>query len=252
MPNPNNFSELEMNPVVAPMDLRGVITMNWRYNDQREDTSFSFLPMLRRVIRTSAAARSDPFLGSDACLDDNWVFGGKNSSFEWKLVEEKTILAPFESINQLTLKEIPKEGKLLPDTSVKFGFEISGWQGKAYAPVNPLYSPRPSWVLEGNPKDPYYNYGKQFFYVDKETFTIAYKVVYDPAGQYWKITHVVQNYSVAPHGMTSIGAFHVYHTVDDRTKHATVSPMAGIFIDLPLKRLPPEYFTTATMLQLSK
>ncbi len=250
--NPNNFSECEMNPVIAPMDLRGVVSMNWRYNDEREDTAFSYLPMLRRVTRVSAASRSDPFLGSDACIDDNWLFGGKNASFEWKLAQEKTILVPFESSNKLTLKEIPEEGKLLPNTSTQFGFEIKGWQGMAYALINPVYCPQPVWVLDGKPKDPYYNYGNHDFYVDKETFTIVYKVVYDKAGEYWKTTRAVQNYAVAPNGMTSIGAFHIYHSLDDRTKHATPSRMENIFMDLPLKRLGPQYFTTASMLQLTK
>jgi len=250
--NPNNFQELEMNPVTGPMDIRGVITMNWRYNDEREDTSFNYLPMLRRVTRVSAASRSDPFMGSDACIDDNWAWGGKNSSFKWKLIGEKTILMPFESPDKLLLREIPDEGKLILETKVKFSFEVEGWQGMAYAVHNVVYTPRPVWVVEGAPKDPYYNYGKHIFYLDKDTFTISYKVVYDKAGQYWKTTHVVQNYSVAFDGTTNIGAFHIYHSLDDRVKHATVSRMDNIFIDLPLKRLSRNYFTTATMLQLSK
>ncbi len=95
VPNPNGMLKQDMTFVAAPYDLRGTTSMSWHYQDARESTSFAYLPMLRRVRRISAAARSDPFMGSDACTDDADGYGGKNADMSWRLLEKKTILAGF-------------------------------------------------------------------------------------------------------------------------------------------------------------
>jgi hypothetical protein len=41
-------------------------------------------------------------------------------------------------------------------------------------------------LVEAVPKDPYYSYGRQVIWIDRELFRGYYKEVYDRAGQYWK------------------------------------------------------------------
>ncbi len=55
--NPNNFLQLTVTGVFEPYDLRGTTSMSWTYNDNREDSALAYIPMLRRVRRTSAPAR---------------------------------------------------------------------------------------------------------------------------------------------------------------------------------------------------
>ena len=45
------------------------------------------------------------------------------------------------------------------------------------------------WIVEGTPKDGYYNYGKQIFYIDKVSYSIYFKMIHDKAGQYWKTVY---------------------------------------------------------------
>lgn len=44
----------------------------------------------------------------------------------------------------------------------------------------------PVGILEITAKDPYYGYGRQYLWMDKELFRAYYKEVYDRSGQYWK------------------------------------------------------------------
>ncbi len=82
VPNPKGFIQLAMVQVVSPFDLRGVLTSMWTYKDEREDTCLTYIAMLRRVRRTSASARSDPFAGTLFCYDDDRGWAGKNQE-EW-------------------------------------------------------------------------------------------------------------------------------------------------------------------------
>ena len=50
--------------------------------------------------------------------------------------------------------------------------------------------PRPVWIVEAVPKNPYYLYGKQVMYFDKDNFRGYWKSKYD-----WK-GNVLMNYQV--------------------------------------------------------
>lgn len=107
IPNPANMLGQQLIFVGAPFDLRGTVQMAFIYNDVRPDTSFAYIPALRRVRRVSAATRSDPFLGSDLCVDDLAGWGGKNQTMNWKLLGEGTYLMPFTSEKAFKLKDLP-------------------------------------------------------------------------------------------------------------------------------------------------
>jgi hypothetical protein len=258
VPNPSNFLDLSITYLLEPYDIRGTTIMGWIYNDNREDTVFNYVPMIRRVVRSSAAARSDPFAGSDACTDDSDTFAGKAASFTWKYIGETQVLLPFMNSKIIPTKTFPDGSIQMVYPEVKAGWEVPGWQGVGWCPANVFWTPRDCWIVDGNPKDPYYNYGRQTFYVDKQKVNSVVKVVYDHAGAYWKTVFSIAPFCQTPDGDNTVGYSTIYIVIDDRTHHATFSkvcdpPMGHPnSINMPIDKIGPDHFTTSTILQLSK
>ena len=93
--NPENVEMHSLIIALAPYDIKGTNILLWRYRNDRLDSTFAYVPAIRRVRRMSPANRSDSFLGSDFCVDDAWGYGGKINTFNWKLIEKKDQLIPF-------------------------------------------------------------------------------------------------------------------------------------------------------------
>ena len=88
--NPENFLSQQLVVTQAPADLNGTGALTYRYRDPgKRDSSWAYVPALRRVRAVSPANRSDGFLGSDMSQDDGPFFDGKPEDFEWKLVGRK-------------------------------------------------------------------------------------------------------------------------------------------------------------------
>ena len=229
-PNKDRVEKYQIVLVTAPVDIKGTAVMTWRYmSPDKQDSTFGYIPSIRRVRQMSPANRSDAFVGSDYCLDDANVYDGKVQAFEWKLLRKQDAMVPFLDKNPQPI-ERNRAGEWCTTNRQKYiiyGFEKEGWQGAAWAPTNYVYARRPTYVIEMRAKDPYYNYGVQYMWVDTETFSGYYKVIHDRADSYWK---------------TSIAAFSGYEgtggemrltttahsvMVDDRTRHATGTEQAS-------------------------
>ncbi len=189
--NPNDFQNTSLIMVTEPYDMAGTAMMTWRYKTNKPDTLFGYVPAIRRVRRMTPAGRSDSLFGSDFARDDgNWSgFDGKIPEFEWKLVGETEMLGEFLSTEISTaVKEEHGAWKAEdngPDYPV-FGNERPDWKGAAWWNLKSVWVKRPVWIIEGQSKNPYYNYGKTVSYIDKETFIGLWKDIYDRSGQHWK------------------------------------------------------------------
>jgi hypothetical protein len=256
--NPQNFISQSMTFVVEPMDLRGSVMMNWAYNEDKLDTNFAYVPMLRRIRRTSPASRSDPFLGTDFTTDDAYLWAGKNQTMTWKMLGKKTVLLPFTSAD-------PMEMEVMPDGSVKrlfgpfkIGYQVPGWKGAPWAPVDLIWSPREAFEIEAMPVDPYYNCGKLVYYVDKESNMMLMKVMYTKSGEYWKTLFMHASYQVASDGRVSLPFTDGYCAIDDKIDHATyarISNTPALDTDklwVPLDVLSPKKFNLSALQQLTK
>ncbi len=253
MPNPNNFLMQCIYEMTEPYDMRGIINMSWRYNDMREDTCMTYLPMLKGVRRMSAASRSDPSGGSDICYDDAYGFDGKVASMTWEYIGEKTLLAPIVSSVRGVAKDNPDGSIYIQNFPTRRGYEDDHIQVAPWCPLDWTWTPRPSWIVEANPKDPYYNYGRQLLYVDKDTYLCYLKEVYDRSGEYWKTIMVAWASYASPKGKETFNS-DIYLVIDDKMYHST-------FVDLELpapyfyyidRPLTEDLFTAANMIQLSK
>lgn len=255
--NPERMLGKQIIFVSEPFDLKGTVQMTWLYNDARPDSSFAYVPALRRVRRVSASTRSDPYLGSDLSLDDLGGWGGKNQTMNWKLVGEGTYLLPFGSEKLIKTRDFPDGSYERQIVYVKKGYDVKGFAGAPWCPVGWAWSPREVYILEVTPKDPYYNSGKMLIYVDKKTFVVHFKVVYNKSGEYWKTLATSYVYQETPSGKNTTGIVDFFLSIDDKTNHASVGDAAhweGIIDrqDLPLKELNEGDFTEAALRQLSK
>jgi uncharacterized protein DUF1329 len=136
-----------------------------------------YVPALRRVRAVSPANRSDGFLGSDMSQDDGPFFDGKPEDFTWKLVGESEVLRfvdprSFEGAKQVWL---PNGGwRSIWSNDPVVGYQDPNWKGVGWAPLQAALARRPSWIIEGVPRDRYYLYGKIQLYIDKETYQGAW------------------------------------------------------------------------------
>ena len=178
--NPKNLLMQMIATTTFPTDLQGTTALSWRYRDpEKRDSSWAYVPTLRRVRAVSPTNRSDGFLGSDMSQDDGPFFDGKPEDFEWKLIESKDVLRVVDPLSMEGKGEyrwLPKGGwrTMWTSDAPTVGFQDPSWKGLAWAPVAPALAKRPAWVIEATPKDKYYLYGKVQLYVDKETYQGMY------------------------------------------------------------------------------
>jgi hypothetical protein len=180
--NPQNFSWRSLAVSKTPADLQGTAALVYRYRDPtKRDSSWAYVPALRRVRAVSPANRSDGFLGSDLSQDDGNFFDAKPEDFEWKTVgmREGLRFVDAESIHGRGGKlEWVKENdgfrqmweKNLPAA----GFLKEGWKGIAWAPVSAALAKRKFWVVQGVPRDRYYLFGSIELWIDAESWIGAY------------------------------------------------------------------------------
>jgi len=177
--NPENYSVRFLTITVSPADLNGTAALSWRFRDPtKRDSSWAFVPALRRVRAVSPSNRSDGFLGSDMSQDDGPFFDGKPEDFTWTLkgdVDQLRLVDPIALKGESSRVWLPAGGwrGLWPD--LKFiGYMDPAWKGSAWAPATGALAKRRFYVVEGVPKDKYYLYGHLELYIDTVTFQGAW------------------------------------------------------------------------------
>lgn len=87
-----------LNPVTQPADLRGTVSLGYRYRDTKVDAQWAYVPALRRVREVSPTNRSDAVLGSDMSVADNNGLDEKVEWMNWRLVGETEVYTFFEKL----------------------------------------------------------------------------------------------------------------------------------------------------------
>jgi hypothetical protein len=178
--NPQNLLYQQFVTTDAPADLEGINTLNWRYRDQRRDSTWSYVPALRRVRQVTPTNRADGFLGSDMSQDDGGYFDAKPEDFTWKLIGEGEQYFLFDrtAVTQEgdDMQALPQGGwRSVYGAVARFNYQKADFDASkelAWAPVadGTVLVKRPVWILEGTPKDRFYLYGKIVLRIDKEDF----------------------------------------------------------------------------------
>ena len=222
--NPDGFQYQNIIVITKPFDVAGTAVMLWRYQDQRPDSNYSYVPAIRRVRRMSPASRSDAFVGSDFCLDDSAGYDGKVSAFEWKIVKTQDALLPYASGDYQEVVKQPGGKGVCSTKNMKrviLGYEKKDGKTTPWAMTNIIYVKRKVYVIEGKAKDPYYNYGPTYLWMDAERFGVGYKVIFDRANKYWKTAVTPAAYVSTKDGSYRSLEYAGMLMVDDRRQHAT-------------------------------
>jgi hypothetical protein len=233
LPNPDATEFKELSSVTSPASVEGFLQLTWRYLDSRPDSVRSYVPAIRRIRQLSSVNRSDPFLGTDFTSDDTFVWFGKNHSMEWKLVGQQDVYAPASLAGPVPMVAGPESASgttWIVDKDyegLKFGYAMPGWTGAPWAPTNVIWVKRPVWLIEAFPKDPYYAYGRQILYLDRENNQLFFKVVYNRAGEYWKFVYADFAQGWSPDGKHRFVVTAAQMAIEDRTHHAGICPGTG-------------------------
>jgi hypothetical protein len=190
VPNPQGFAWQSVTTATSPADLQGTASLTWRSRDpKRRDQQWAYVPALRRVRAVSPANRSDGILGSDLSSDDGNFVDMKPEDFIWKTVgvrEGLRIIEP-DSVHGRggPLEWIAGSGfrDVWTKPTPAAGFQKPGWKGHAWAPASAALAKRKMWVLEGEPRDRYYLYGKMQVWVDAESWIGVWNRKYSWKGE---------------------------------------------------------------------
>jgi hypothetical protein len=167
LPNPDGIRYKELlAPVVSPYDMKGVGALYNRYvSAARQDDSWLYVPVLRRLRRMSTAQRSDALFGQDTDQDSYWGFSGHIAWSDWKLLGVKEVLGVVHREN----------------------YRAQRCPGGADFAYCDNWEKRKAYVVEGVSKLPQYAYGKRVLYVDTEAWVTLYSDIYDKRGELWKV-----------------------------------------------------------------
>lgn len=220
----------------SPVEIFGVVTLEWVYLDPKKWNSlWAYVPELRRVRTLPAFGGSEDLFGSDLVHDDPYLFSGKVQYFTWKLIGVQDALVPYAMPNPKPLRRADKGYTLdSQQDPLVLGWEKNGWKGNAWWPTNYNLVKRPVWVIEATAKDPEYTYRRQVLWIDRELYVAYYKEAYNRAGQMWRM--LLNSVSIArtQEGDFSLAQPDFMLSVDELQSHATV--------ELPFQREKPLSF----------
>ncbi len=228
--------------VLKPFDVTGTANLSIKKMDGSDDDVYVYIPAIRRVKRMSGANRSEPYMGTDATVDDTNGWSGRVNSMKWRFIEERIGLfcvPDWGAEEPAIMRQLPeKTWKSLPnERAVKFQYEVKDWTKgtKApWAPTNTVWIPRTFYVIEAIPEDPYYNGGKMIFWLDIGTWWPMHKIYSDKAMEYWKTVILLGvNWKWGENGENR-GPFSMWSIlfIDERMNHASVSSHFGDRLDV--------------------
>jgi len=227
-PNPNNFESANQILIKSPYDMAGTAMMTWRYRTDKENMLYGYVPAIRRVRRLTPSGRSDALFGSDYAQDDGGYvsYDGAVNYFNWKIIGEGDVLGGFISAKP-TLVIQNKAGhwdfNFKNDGPIQWSFEKKREKnsGAPWFVDSAVWAKRPVWIVEGIPKDVYYNYGRQIFYIDKENYLCYWKVIDDRTGKHWKTLWTYWAMGQDADKTVSWNAMLITTILDERMQHAT-------------------------------
>lgn len=257
--NPNHYIKMSIGMNMEPFDMFGTNQLIFDYMDDGDVTTFAYVPSIRRVRQSSGVVRSDPYFGSDAWQDLGFMWDGKNTWMNWKVVGEKTMLCPFSQVDLRHTTEDPDGTYHFNYAPVKIGFQDPNWKGAKWALLNVVWVPRRVIVMEQLPKDPYYAWGLHINYMDKETDVIFMKEIHDKTGAFRTWSIAVYTKTVTPSGRDNVGMRDIQMTIDEKARHATCGWVQNDTVNkekssmfMPKSRLSPDIFTKEYIMRMSK
>lgn len=202
---PDNTESRQLAAALAPKDLEGVGVLTWRINDWTTwDQVWAYLPTIRRVRRVRSSTRGDRIPGFEVQGDDADCYDNKTTYFTWTLVRADEVIGPLgtDTPYALPLKDESPSRRTMTVPYNAAVYETPGAKGAGWFPLGNVYARRPVWIVEGTPKDPYYEAGRIVLYVDRDLYNGYYKLSYNKAGELYRT-----NFCGAAWGRSADGGF---------------------------------------------
>jgi hypothetical protein len=202
---PDNTESRVLGAALAPKDLEGVGILSWRINDWTTwDQVWAYLPTIRRVRRMRSSTRGDRIPGFEVQGDDSDCYDNKTTYFDWKLVRAGEVIGPLgaDSPYAYPLQDEPPSRRVMDLPRNRAVYETPGARGAPWWTLDNVFVRRPVWIVEGVPKDPYYDSGKIVLYVDRDLYHGYYKISYTRAGELFRTNLCGQAW-----GRTADGSF---------------------------------------------
>lgn len=170
-----HYSEL-WGPLTQPPDKAGMVTLFRRYaSPSNPDDTYVYIPLTRKVHRTTNGGRGDVTWGTDIDTDSLWGFNAKINYWNFRVLAEKEILAVVHSgkYGDRSAWCAPRDGQ----HSLQSAFPCVQWEKRRV------------WVVEGTPAPGVlgqYPYSKRILYIDQEFFAPLVEEMYDQQGELWR------------------------------------------------------------------
>ncbi len=199
-----NVEWAEFFDVKTPFDLRGTMFLLYRYNDDKEDQTWAYIPALRRVRRVAATQKSDSLLGTEFSLEDFYIFAGYVWNHAWEYHGESTKLAPYgggvgEFGRACWNNVIPGEETML-EGQARLGTQEE-WEHCPFGPYaaapyhGETWQKRTAIQLDDIPMQKGHPYSRKKIWYDKQTFMPIVSFMYDRAGSPYKFVNGVWRWS---------------------------------------------------------
>ena len=194
-PNSKGFRRSFYQELKEPSDMYGTKFLELRYTDPaKEDDTFIWVAMYRRIRRLSSSQRDDTIDGSDHSYCDEEGYSGPINKNTYKFLGVKDMLACRHMDGE---KFTRQKGQGL-------------WSGQ-------LRERCKLYLVEMTPKDPASIYSKHIWYLDGETWQMPYKESYDKQGRLWRLLDEQMGYFTSVKGYQVIDV--VGYTYSDAQRY---------------------------------
>jgi uncharacterized protein DUF1329 len=249
---PDNTESRQLAAALAPKDLEGVGVLTWRFNDWTTwDQVWAFLPTVRRVRRVRSSTRGDRVPGFEVQGDDADCYDNKTSYFTWKLTGEGEVIGPIGSADPYarSLRDQTPTQRVMDLPYNRAVFETAGAKGAGWFTLDNVYIKRPVWIVEGTPKDPYYEAGKIVLYIDRDLYHGYYKLSFNKAGELYRTNFCGQAWGRSPDGAFAAPSALLMLGVNEKENRGTP---AGRYQKETFERgFPDKWFTSEHLGELS-
>lgn len=249
---PDNTEWRQLAAATEPKDAEGVGVLTWRFNDWKTwDQCWAYIPSIRRVRRMRTSTRSERIPGFEVHGDDADCYDGKIVYFAWKVAKTTEIIGPVGSDTPYayTLKQETPTRWFMNLPYINAVYETPGAQGAGWFTLKNVYIRRPVWVIEGTPRDAYYEAGKILIYVDREMYNAYYKLAFSKAGEQYQTNFCGNAWGRTPDGTFSAPSSLLMVGVNEKENRGT--PTGRFTKETYDRAFPDSWFAPEHLRQLS-
>ncbi|MCP4756082.1 MAG: DUF1329 domain-containing protein, partial [Proteobacteria bacterium] len=172
--NPDRASRKIISLYTYPADRAGggLLIVNY-LDDRRNDATWLYIPILRRVRRAPTMSRGTQIDGESTLDEFGYFFRGPVDDWNWRLLGRKEMYIPVNAYGMWEVGTPDKEECLPGDIN----------------PKSLRYELRRVWAVEGTAKAGLdHPYSKRVFYADEDNWYATVGEVYDKRGNLWRMS----------------------------------------------------------------